>query len=62
MFTMTVDILKRINYIIRINKRINKLLFAEHKFMPEMHFKKSGFTYSNFGPFTNNEESIQKFK
>ena len=62
MFTMIMDTLKRINYIIKINKTINKLLLAGHKFMPEMHLKKPGFTYSDFGPFTDNEEIIQKFK
>ena len=30
--------------------------------MPEMHLKQAGFTYSACGPFTKNEERIQKFK
>ena len=30
--------------------------------MPEMHLKQPGFTYSAFGPFTKNQERIQKFK
>ena len=32
------------------------------KFMPEMHLKQPGFTYSTCGPFTKNKERIQKFK
>ena len=30
--------------------------------MPEMHLKQPAFTYSACGPFTKNEERIQKFK
>ena len=30
--------------------------------MPEMHLRQSWFTYSACGPFTKNEERIQKFK
>ena len=30
--------------------------------MPEMHLKKTGFTYSACGPLTKNKERIQKFK
>ena len=30
--------------------------------MPELHWKKHGFTKSAYEPFTKNEESIQKFK
>ena len=29
--------------------------------MPEMHLKQHGFTYSACGPFTENEQIIQKF-
>ena len=29
--------------------------------MPEMYLKKSGFTYSAWGPFTKNKERIEKF-
>ena len=41
---------------------VNKFLLAGDKFMPEMHLKQMGFTYSACGPFTKNEERIQKFK
>ena len=29
--------------------------------MPEMHLEQCGFSYSAYGPFTKNEESIEKF-
>ena len=38
---------------IKINEIVNKFLLADHKFMPEMHLKQPGFTYSDCGPFTN---------
>ena len=44
-----------------MNEIVNKLLLAGNKFMPEMHLKPPGFTYSACGPFTKNEERIQKF-
>ena len=45
-----------------MNDIINKFLLAGDKFMPEMHLRQPGFTYSACGPFTKNEERIQKFK
>ena len=45
-----------------MNKVVNKFLLADDKFIPEMHLKQSGFTYSTCGPFTKNKEIIQKFK
>ena len=45
-----------------MNYIINKLLSAGDKFMPEMHFRQPGFTYSACGPFTKKKERIQKFK
>ena len=45
-----------------MNEIINKFLLAGDKFMPEMHLKQPGFTYSACGPFTKNKERIQKFK
>ena len=47
---------------IRMNKTGNKILLAGDTFMPEMHLKQPGFTYSACGPFTKNKEGIQKFK
>ena len=45
-----------------MNEIVNKFLLAGDKFMPDMHLKQPGFTYSACGPFTRNEERIQKFK
>ena len=45
-----------------MNEIVNKLLLAGHKFMPEMHLKKTGFIYSACGTFTKNKDRIQKFK
>ena len=45
-----------------MNETVNKFLLAGDKFMPEMHLKQPGFTYSACGPFTKNKERIQKFK
>ena len=41
-----------------MNAIVNKFSLAGDKFMPEMHSKEPGFTYS---PFTKNKERIQKF-
>ena len=41
---------------------VNKFLLAGDKFMPEMHLREPGFTYSACGPFIKNKERIQKFK
>ena len=45
-----------------MNDIINKFLLVGDKFMPEMHLRQPGFTYSASGPFTKNKERIQKFK
>ena len=45
-----------------MNNIVNKFLLAGDKFMPEMHLKQPGFTYSACGPFTKTKEKIQKFK
>ena len=47
---------------IKVNEIVNKTLLAGDKFLPEMHWKQPGFTYSACGPFTKNKERIQKFK
>ena len=41
---------------------VTTFLLAGEKFMPEMHLKQPGFTYSACRPFTKNKERIQKFK
>ena len=45
-----------------MNDIINKFLLVGDKFIPEMHLRQPGFTYSACGPFTKNKERIQKFK
>ena len=45
-----------------MNEIINKFLLTGDKFMPEMHLKQPGFTYSACGPFTKTKERIKKFK
>ena len=39
---------------IKMNEIVNKFLLAGDKFMPEIHLKQPGFTYSACGPFTKN--------
>ena len=46
----------------KMNEIINKFLLAGDRFMPEMHLKQPGFTYSAWIPFTKNKERIQKLK
>ena len=46
---------------IKMNEIINKFLLVGDKFMPEMHLKQPGFTYSACGPFTKNKERNEKF-
>ena len=45
-----------------MNEIVNKFLLVGDKFMPEIHLKQQGFTYSACGPFTKNRERFQKFK
>ena len=44
-----------------MNEIINKFSLVGDKFMPEMHLRQPGFTYSACGPFTKNKERIEKF-
>ena len=44
-----------------MNKVVNNILVVGDKFMPEMHLKQPGFTYSACGPFTKHKERIKKF-
>ena len=43
-----------------MNEIVNKFWLPRDKFMPEMHLRQPGFTYS--GPFTKNKERIQKLQ
>ena len=45
-----------------MNEIVNNFLLTGDKFMPEMHLKQPGFTYSACGRFTKNKERIQKLK
>ena len=45
-----------------MNDIINKFLLAGDKFMPEMHLKEPGFTYSVCVPFTKIKEESKKLK
>ena len=44
-----------------MNDIIDKFLLVADKFMPEMHLRQPGFTYSACGPFKKNKERIVKF-
>ena len=44
-----------------MNEFIKKFLLVGDKFMPEMHLKQLGFTYSACGPFNKNKERIERF-
>ena len=44
-----------------MNEIMNNFLLVGDKFMPEMHLKQRGFTYSACGSFTRNKERIEKF-
>ena len=44
-----------------MNEIINKFLLVGDKFMPQMHLRQPGFTYSACGPFTKNKERIDEF-
>ena len=46
----------------KINEINVNFLLTGDRFVPEMHLRQQGFTYSACGPFTKNKERIQKFK
>ena len=43
-------------------KSLINVYWLEAEFMPELHLKQTGFTYSACGPFTKHREKIQKFR
>ena len=45
-----------------MNLTVNKFLLAGDKFMPEMHLKQLGFTYSACGPFTKKKKEFKNLK
>ena len=44
---------------IKVNEIVNMFLLVGDKFMPEMHLKQPGFTYSACGPFTKNKDLLE---
>ena len=44
-----------------MNAIVNNFLLPGDKFMPEMHLRQPGFTYSVCAPFTKHNQRIQKF-
>ena len=46
----------------KMNTTINKFLLTGDKFMPELHLKQRGFTYSACEPFSKHRERIQTFR
>ena len=44
-----------------MNQVVNKFLLTGDRFMPEMHLKQPGFTYSACGPFTKHKLRVEKF-
>ena len=45
-----------------MNEIVNTFLLVVDNFMPEIHLKQPGFTYSAYGPFTKSKQRTQKFK
>ena len=49
-------------YCVSCKENTNKFLLTEDKFIPELHLKQPGFTYSTCGPFNKHRERIQKYR
>ena len=47
-------------WVYKMNEIVNKFLLVGDKFMPQMHLKQPGFTYSACGPFSR-KKKIEKF-
>ena len=45
-----------------MNKIVNKFVLKEDRFMPKLHSKQPGFTYSACGPFTKHHKRIENFR
>ena len=45
-----------------MNEIVNKFLQGGGKFIPALHLRQPGFTYSTCGPFAKHRKRIQKFK
>ena len=46
----------------KMNEILNNFLLGRDRFMPEMHLRRTGFTYNACQPLTKDKERIQKFK
>ena len=44
---------------IKLNEIVNKYLLAGDKFVPEMHLKQPGFTYSASGPLLKQRKNLK---
>ena len=44
---------------VKMNESVNRFLLAGETFMPEMHLKQPGFTYSACGPFTKTKKELK---
>ena len=42
----------QLRWMYKMSEIVNKSLLADNIFMPEMHLKQPGYTYSACGPFT----------
>ena len=56
-----IPLLNAIPLSIKKNEIVNTFLLVDDKFMPEIHLKQPGFTYSAWNLFTKNKERIEKF-
>ena len=54
--------MKQLNARYKMNEIANKFLLEGDKFMPEMHLRLLGFTYSACVPFTKNKEDKKNLK
>ena len=45
-----------------MNKIVNKFVLKEDRFMPKLHSKQPGFTYSACGPFNKHHKRIENFR
>ena len=54
--------IKQVNTGCDLNKIVNNFLLSGEEFMPEMHLRHQGFTYSACGPFTKSKGRTQELK
>ena len=54
--------IKQVNSGYNLNKIVNNFLLSGEEFMPEMHLRHQGFTYSACGSFTKSKRRTQKLK